>query len=634
MSSISLSKIELRGYKFLSNKEFSELETYLPGITYFVYDLDKDFTDTEEGRPELEMYFMRADRCVKVDMDGALTEIYSITNDSGTVIASYGTDVKFVYGTSYSDSITIKLPVGDTYAGKLPTRPNTSNLLFVGWSRNGELVTDTTVVKYGDELRAEFEIAGPNTHPFGPLFSETGRWVVDSSTFTARYTAEYRHAPSKLHVSVSAEYEFSSNKLTRDGVWVMLDLDEVFYTNPSSWYVPEVNYGTHLKWFSPYGAAISQNVSTGEISLEFGHTESTIFAFDENVPEQTYWDEDSEEWITEEALDYTGITNTIYLGAGFGSIQAVQTDGSLRTVRSNVGSSSSTSATTVTWAANDTGVLELRGTWSYISVGTSESTATSNYDKRPLIAVANYAQSRLVANGFANHNLECFFVSGNLKLSNGGLKSMIGSMVVAGILTTVASGLNGFQCTDLFVERFAVSIVADWAAGATNSSTPSGLSNLIIQTVPAGTNTVNLATGSSKFNKVVILDCHVISGTNTTATTTTFASANVVDGIYIRYVSNIFIGDYGFYGLTNEIRLYSMEDTDIQDFATDELRNILPAKVYKAASGAVFYGSDLLGITYNGTSIETSLIDKTDRTMYEARRNALHPDDGYEEEEF
>ena len=150
MSSISLSKIELRGYKFLSNKEFSELETYLPGITYFVYDPDKDFTDPEEGRPELEMYFMRADRCVKVDMNGALTEIYSITNDSGTVIANYGTDVKFVYGASYSDRITIKLPVGDTYAGKLPTRPSTSNLLFIGWSRNGELVTDTTVVKYGD----------------------------------------------------------------------------------------------------------------------------------------------------------------------------------------------------------------------------------------------------------------------------------------------------------------------------------------------------------------------------------------------------------------------------------------------------------------------------------------------------
>ena len=632
MSSISLSKIELRGYKFLSNKEFSDLETYLPGITYFVYDPDKDFTDPEEGRPELEMYFMRADRCVKVDMNGALTEIYSITNDSGTVIANYGTDVRFVFGTSYSDRITIKLPVGDTYAGKLPTRPSTSNLLFIGWSRNGELVTDTTVVKYGDELRAEFEIAGPNTHPFGPLFAETGRWVVNSSTFTARYTSEYRHAPSKLHVSVSAEYEFSSNTLTRNSPRVTLDIDEVFYTSDSSWYVPDVNYGTHHKWCSPYGASILQNVSTGEISLEYGHTESTIFAFDENVQEQTYWDEDLEEWITEEAVDYTGVTNTIYLGTGTGSIYAVQTDGSLRTVRSSVGNSSSSSSTTVTWEANDTGVLELRGTWSYISVGTSESTATSNYDKRPLISVANYAQSGLVANGFANHVLECFFVSGNLKLVNGGLKSMIDSMVVAGTLTTVASGLNGFQCTDLSVERFASSIVANWAAGATNGSTISGLSNLIIQTVPAGSNTVNLATGNSKFDKVVILDCHVISGTNTTATTTTFAAANIVGGIYIRYASDISIGAYGFNGLTNEIRLYSMEDTGIESLATAELRSILPATVYKAASGAVFYGSDLLGITFNGTSIATSPIDKTDRTMYAARRSALHQDGGYEEE--
>ena len=634
MSSISLSKIELRGYKFLSNKEFSELETYLPGITYFVYDTDKDFTDPEEGRPELEMYFMRADRCVKVDMDGALIEIYSITNDSGTVIANYGTDANFVYGAGYNDRITIKLPVGDTYAGKLPTRPNTSNLLFIGWSRNGELVTDTTVVKYGDELRAEFEIAGPNTHPFGSLFAETGRWAVNSSTFTATYTAEYRHSMSKLHVSVSAEYEFSSNTLTRNHPRVTLDLDEVFHAGTAIWYVPEVNYGTHYKWCSPYGAAILQNVSTGEISLEFGHTESTIFAFGENVQEQTYWDEDLEEWITEEALDYTGITNTIYLGAGIGSIYAVQTDGSLRTVRSDVGNSSSASTTTVTWAANDTGVLELHGTWSYISVGTSESTTASNYDKRPLVSVANYACSGLVANGFTNHYLECFFVSGNLKLVNGGLKSMINSMVVAGTLTTVASGLNGFQCTDLSVERFASILVANWAAGATNGSTISGLSNLIIQTVPAGSNTVNLATGNSKFNKVAILDCHVISGTNTTATTTTFASANVVNGIYIRYASDISIGAYGFNGLTNEIRLYSMEGTDIDSLATDELRHILPATVYKAASGAVFYGSDLLGITFNGTSIATSPIDKTDGTMYEARRNALNINEGYEEEEF
>lgn len=610
MSSITLTKIELSGYRFLSNEEFMELENYLPGITYFVYDATKDFTDVEDDRPSLTKYFMRADRCVKVDMNGNLNEIYTITNPSGSVIANYGTDVKFIYGTGNNDKLTIKLPVGDTYAGKLPVRPNTSNLIFVGWTRNGKTVTDKTIIKYGDELRADFEVAGSCTHPFGPLFAETGKWVVNNSDFTATYTAEYRHTTSKLHAWVKAKYIFASDTLMRDDPIVILDLDETFYINYSSQYVSSVDYGAYNKWFSPYGAALVEDISTGEMSIEFGHTQSTIFVFDHNQPEYTYYDIDLEDWWTEEAVDYTGVTNTIYLGKGVGSIYAVKTDGTLRTVRSNVGSTSAVSNTTVTWASTDTGVLVLTGSWAYVAMGTTTSQTESNYDARPLRMVANYACSTLAANGFTNHLLDAFYASSNLTLVNGGLSAEIYVTVMAGTLTTVASGLNGFSCTDLYVDRFASSIVANWANGAVNYSSITGLTNLIIQTVPAGSNTVNLATGNSKFNAVAILDCHVISGTNTSATTTTFAAANVSNGIFIKYADDISVGTYGFNGLTNPIRLYNDE---VAGALT--LRDALPATVYKASSGAVFYGNDLFGITYNGTSIETSPIDKIDEIM-------------------
>lgn len=620
MSSITLKKIELSGYKFISNEEFKSLESYLPGITYFVYVPTKDFTDPEDDRPELETYFMRADRCVKADMDGDLTEIYNITDDSGSIIAQYGTDVTFIYGSRGTERLTIKLPVGDTYCGKLPTRPNTSNLLFVGWTRNGELVTDTTVIKYGDELRARFSIVGTITHPFGPLFSETGKWVVDDYTFTAKYKADYFHASSKLHAYAGAKYTFSSGTLERTDLVVTMELDPVFYTGGVYGVYP-VNYGTCNKWFSPYGAAIVQNTTTSEVYIELGHTDSTILSFDPNTP--SYYDYDYEEMI--DGVDYTGKVTTIYLGKGTGSIKSVQTDGTLRVVRANVGNTSAVSTTTVTWASNDVGTLVLTGTWAYVAMGTTTAQTTSNYDARPLSVVANYACTTLAANGFSNQYIVQFYVSSNLTLvSNGfnvGDSGTISSIVVAASLKPVANGLNGLICDSIFIEKFNGSIPANWAAGAISGYTVTGCMNLIIQTVPAGSSTINLATGTSNFDNVTILDCNVISGTGTSATTTTFATANIKGYLSIRRSSpgNITAGAYAFNALTNKIRMYIDDGSGYITAAA--LRSHLPTTVYKASSGMIIYSADKLGITYNGTSIANSPIDKVDSDMLNLLNN-------------
>ena len=604
--SVQLSSIMNRGrYEFVSVDDF-DMSNLSDNTTYFIY--NKEIPSPAVTTPHTaSVYYLKACRCVQV-VDGVITEVESITDGNGNVVAKYFGNITFQWDPNVSAQ-SIKVPLYAKYSEYFPETPTRDDgFVFDGWYIGDTKLTGDEYIEDGATVVARWDHSVPYADSIVGLsgledkFITTPKWDRNNlDTYTASFS--YDSNQKLFRINIYLRYNLKTKSLYQDITVSTFGLTYAHDGTYSSISSPDVTCkdyvahedGEYYRWYTLRGYTVSVPVNPD--------LNSSMTIYKDQFPHRT---------VLMFSDVYAGKTSTLYLINGSGRVKG----GSLEeTVHNNT----CTVRLTHTWTGEEgTQWVVIEGGWESISTSpnSSSSAKTVNNNTNNVAAILVYSAPKLRNYAFAGTWLgqSPMVIWNDVTLGSYVFsESLVSAILFGGVVTTVANSMNKVSPDVLYIHSVS-SFVSGWANYfGENTAIPDGsddyeffndeLENrkraIIIGNITSSSKYCCYGSSSASIYILEIMNANGLVATTFNTLPTYILIGNVA---FSNIVSTALSGYYG------DVVFTTVTGPELINYDASSYNYMFGAKGFSDSSaGASFYGCD--GAMFLKNSDHTHYLD-------------------------